>query len=477
MSTTHRFRRIASVVTCGVGLAAVTVFAQLSIGLTPGPWELRDGVGDPRPNIGPIVHVPFDDIQRRYHQIEPGQLDLRMSVNADCDGKGKQFVDLSLEVAGYPAALRVGVLGKKPGGGFVGHTSAATKAPIATTLKKLDVPDPVATCNKDLETFIAGRQHGKAQQGWARLYDRALPVTMNLRCQSEDKKKFGGFVDPGDISESSRTVQYPLWVHCRPAKVFQTTDGGKGKAPAHGAGVREARVWVNPKSDASYRGGCPKELRFGGSVEYTAGPGVDSAIRYRYRTHDNETSEVYTTHITGSDTKNLRSWERTFGAAGSRGSVAASGAGGKRVIDGWVKLEILDGNNIAAEDRAAFSLSCEPQRTKSEPPDATPVVATLSLPDLIIQSAIERDARTLSIQVANIGALPASPTSLQLFYHRSGQVMKKSFPVPTIAANQTAWILANVGSPLAAASQILLRVDDPSAVAEKDETNNGYKVK
>ena len=91
---------------------------------------------------------------------------------------------------------------------------------------------------------------------------------------------------------------------------------------------------------------------------------------------------------------------------GSRGSIAASERGGKRVIDGWVKLEILDGNNIEAEDRADFSLSCEPQRTKSEPPDATPVVATLSLPDLIIQSAIERDARTLSIQVANIGALP-----------------------------------------------------------------------
>ena len=127
------------------------------------------------------------------------------------------------------------------------------------------------------------------------------------------------------------------------------------------------------------------------------GPGVDTTIRYRYRTHDNETSEVYTTHITGSDSKNLRSWQRTFGAAGSRGSAAASGAGGKRVIDGWVKLEILDGNNIEAEDRAEFSLSCEPQRTKSEPPpDATPVVATLSLPDLVIQAANERDARTLT---------------------------------------------------------------------------------
>ncbi len=358
------------------------------------------------------------------------------------------------------------------------HTSAATKAPIATTLEKLDVPDPVATCNKDLETFVAGRQYGKAQQGWARLYDRALPVTMKLRCQGPDKKKFGGFVDPGEISESSRTVQYPLWVHCRPAKVFQTTDGGK--APAHGTGVREARVWVNPKSDASYRGGCPKDLRFGGSIEYTAASGVDTAIRYRYRTHDNETSEIYTLHMTGSDTKNLRSWQRTFGAAGSRGSVAAAGAGsGKRVIDGWVKLEVLDGsgNNIAAEDRAEFSLSCEPQRTTSVPPATTPVVATVSLPDLVIQSAVERDARTLSIQVANVGALPTSPTVLQLFYHRSGQVMKKLYPVPALAANQTAWIVASVGSPLAAANQISLRVDDPSSVVEKDETNNGYKVK
>ena len=97
--------------------------------------------------------------------------------------------------------------------------------------------------------------------------------------------------------------------------------------------------------------------------------------------------------------------------------------------------------------------------------------------NLVIQSAVERDARTLSIEVANIGALPTSPTSLQLFYHRSGQVMKKSFPVPTIAANQSAWIVANVGSPLGAASQIFLRVDDPSSVVEKDESNNSFKVK
>ena len=76
MKTIYRFRRIASIVSCGVALATVTAFAQLSIGLKPGPWDLRDGVGDPRPDIGPVVHVPFDDIQRRYRQIEPGQLDL-----------------------------------------------------------------------------------------------------------------------------------------------------------------------------------------------------------------------------------------------------------------------------------------------------------------------------------------------------------------------------------------------------------------
>ena len=478
MSTTHRLRRMATIVSSGVALATVTVLAQLSIGIKPGPWKMLDGaVGDPRPEVGPIVNVPFDDIQRRYHQIEPDQLDLRMQVNADCDGKGKQDVYLTLDVAGHPAALNLGGLDKKPGGGFVGLTTAATKVPIATTLKGVEIPNPVATCNQDLETFIAGKQHGKAQQGWSRRYDQALPVKMTLRCQSEDKKKFGGFVDPGDITEFSRTVQFPIWVHCRPAKVFQTTDGSK--PPAHGTGVRAARVWVNPKADANYRGGCPKELHFGGSIEYTAGPGVDTAVRYRYRTHDNETSEVFTLHFIGSDTKNLHSWQRTFGGGGgSRGSIAARGAGGgKRVIDGWVKLEVLDGTRIEADDRTEFSLSCEPQRTKSVPPSREPVVATLSLPDLVIQSVVEQDARTLRVQVANVGALPASPTSLQLFYHRSGQVMKKSFPVPMLATNQTAWVIANVGSPLAAANQILLRVDDPSSVVEKDETNNGYTVK
>ncbi len=242
MSTTHRFRRIGGIVTCGVAMATVTVLAQLSISLKPGIWKMLDGgVGDPLPQSGPIVHVPFDDIQRRYHQIDAGPLDLRMEVDADCDGKGKKRDDLSLEVSGHPAELRVGVLSKKQGGGFLGTTTAVTKAPIATTLKGLDIPDPVATCNKDLETFIAGKQHGKAQQGWARRYDRVLPVTMTLRCQAKDEKKFGGFLEPGKMTDALRTVEFPLWIHCRPAKVFQTTDGGKGKAPAHGTGVRESR--------------------------------------------------------------------------------------------------------------------------------------------------------------------------------------------------------------------------------------------
>ena len=154
------------------------------------------------------------------------------------------------------------------------RTSAATQVPIATTLKKLDVAEirgNVQPGSRDVRGRQATRQ-GAAGMG-AALRDQALPVTMNLRCQSEDRKKFGGLIDPGDISKSLADRAVPLWVHCRPAKVFQTTDGGKGKAPAHGAGVREARVWVNPKSDASYRGGCPKELRFGGSIKYTAGTG------------------------------------------------------------------------------------------------------------------------------------------------------------------------------------------------------------
>ena len=98
MSTTHRFRRIGGIVTCGVAMATVTVLAQLSISLKPGIWKMLDGGvgGNPLPQSGPIVHVPFDDIQRRYHQIDAGPLDLRMEVeDADCDGKGKKRDDLS----------------------------------------------------------------------------------------------------------------------------------------------------------------------------------------------------------------------------------------------------------------------------------------------------------------------------------------------------------------------------------------------
>ena len=84
MSITPHLRRIGGIVACGVVIAGVSVIAQVSISLKPGPWTmLEGGVGDARPEIGPIVHVPFDDIQRGYHRIEPGQLDLRMEVDAD----------------------------------------------------------------------------------------------------------------------------------------------------------------------------------------------------------------------------------------------------------------------------------------------------------------------------------------------------------------------------------------------------------
>ena len=104
---------------------------------------------------------------------------------------------------------------------------------------------------------------------------------------------------------------------------------------------------------------------------------------------------------------------------------------------------------------------------------------TIILPDLTIESvrAEGNDDRRLGILVANKGNVASKACNLKVFYHRSGQVMVRGVTVPPIAKGEDMWVVLDVGSPLANASSITMRVDDPHRVRESNEGNNNFTYK
>lgn len=96
------------------------------------------------------------------------------------------------------------------------------------------------------------------------------------------------------------------------------------------------------------------------------------------------------------------------------------------------------------------------------------------LPDLVIREvqAVPSDDRKLRVNVVNSGRAGAGACNLKLFYHRSGKIMVRGTTVPEIPVGGNQWVLVNIGSPIANASKVTLRVDDPNRVAESNEGNN-----
>ena len=101
------------------------------------------------------------------------------------------------------------------------------------------------------------------------------------------------------------------------------------------------------------------------------------------------------------------------------------------------------------------------------------------LPDLVIRQvqAVPNDDRKLRVQVMNKGRAQAGGCNLKLFYHRSGKIMVRGTYVSELGAGKEQWVLVDIGSPIANASSVTLRVDDPNRVAEMDEGNNSYIYK
>ncbi len=485
----------------GIALVATVTVQRPSIGLEPGIFKMHPlGGGGALPAEGPVIKVPYDRIQRRYVAIDEEPLSLRVKVSASC-AKIK-FQGLALDAAGQRIPVSTSGLSKTTGtcGGFSGTTTVTTSKVTTAALADV-VPNPVATCNADLASFVQQDQHGKAQKGWARQYDNVLPIELNAFCRDEPKKGLGFSEAPhATLTDSARS---PVWLHCGPAAVFRTETSSAG-VKAKKSGLQSAHVFVNPPANADYRGSCPKELAFGGEIQYLRAPGPDPVtVRYRYRTHDGAVSPILTTAVMESGKKNITYWKREFGGGSPTGALAAPGGGsGSRVVQGWVQLEVLASDNeVIEQDRANFKLTCEPQRvaasypSKVAMPDIELEKGTIppnielkkgitsnlkgTLADLIVKSwqPAPTSPTTLRIEVANVGAADSPATDLAVFYHRSGRIMKKSFDVPTLQAGQSRWIVADLRSPLANAERLTARINDSGNVKESNGTNNAFTVK
>ena len=101
------------------------------------------------------------------------------------------------------------------------------------------------------------------------------------------------------------------------------------------------------------------------------------------------------------------------------------------------------------------------------------------LPDLTIESArVEgSDDRRLGVLIANKGTAASKACNLKIFYHRSGAVMVRGAVVSPIAKGENLWVVIDIGSPMANASKITARVDDPNRVRESNEGNNSFIYK
>lgn len=452
-----------------------------------GPFKMNelDG-GGAVPVSGPIVKVLYDRMHRRYLQIDQAPLELRATVTAAC--ADLKLTGLTLATLGENVRVRGSGLSNLAGV-LTGSTTITTNE-ISTAKLATVVPDPVATCNADMDAMVKQDQHGKVQKGWARKYDDALLAELKAHCEGEPKKK-GGFVEPPEIATPSASERFPVWVHCGPAQVFRV-ETSTSKVPVKKSGFQSVRVFVNPPANANYKGPCPKEIAFGGEIEYLMpSDGVPVQVRYRYRTHDGASSPVLSTTITRAGTTNISYWKHEFGSNELPKGVKVQTGPGARLIDGGVRLEVLgpDGK-VIGQDEASVKLVCQPQRVPGAEPPLTPSEADAPKPpplagvgdalaDLVITSAepAPDSPTTLRIVVANKGQRQSAATNLVVFYHRSGHVVTKSFQVPSLDPRASRRIVADFKSPIAYAERLTARVNDSGRAQESDLSNNSLTIK
>lgn len=127
------------------------------------------------------------------------------------------------------------------------------------------------------------------------------------------------------------------------------------------------------------------------------------------------------------------------------------------------------------------ALCCFASRQSIAQSNALPVAVLqpATLPDLVIRQVVTvtGDDKKLRAHIVNTGGADAGGCNLTLYYHRSGQIVKRGTYIPPMPKGKDIWVDVNNENSLAAASSISLRVDDPDRVRESNELNNSYKFK
>ena len=334
--------------------------ADASASITPGPFKMLDLGQGTVPAQGPIIHLTYDKDRRRYTGLERDALEFPVTVQTDCNGHN--HLNSTLKVNGKMVPFDNAGL-EKTATGFTGKKVISTQDILTLDLPTPGVADPVAMCNSDLDVFVANKKHGVAQKGWARKIDLAFPVEFTVSCSEPDKSK-KTFKDAPKFYEATDKEKVAVWIHCRPAAVFATSTPAP-KPAGKKTGVQSAKVWVNPSSNADYRGECPANLNFGGEIVFVGSKEAKpSNIRYRYQTKDGEQSPVFSTEFHGSDTKNIHYWKKAFGGSDPSSTLAAPGASAAaKVINSWIRLEVLGKDDaVISSDQSNIKITCQPKR-------------------------------------------------------------------------------------------------------------------
>ena len=244
----------------GLTSATTAIVAEVSVTLKPALFKMKKiGGGGAIPLTGPVITVPYDKTQKRYLAIREERLELPVILTTDCESG--RVDEVSLKVAGTTIPVNAAGLGKS-GHGFGGTKTITTNAVTTRALDNASVPNPVATCNADLDALVAANDHDKARKGWAREYANALPATLTLRCVGPSTKK-GGFTEPGALTVREATTRFPVWVHCGDALVYPRPEVRKGRAGSGPAKPEPQRVKPEPQrvgSNPQRVGSDPKRV-------------------------------------------------------------------------------------------------------------------------------------------------------------------------------------------------------------------------
>lgn len=240
---------------------------------------------------------------------------------------------------------------------------------------RLPVASPVELCNQGLEARLA--QHGDSaraqilRQGFEVSVPGAYEAWFNLSCEPQ-KVFFKDWSNMGDSASVPATIVCVGTGGPEPETHRTKPQPHRLKPEAHRTaatpGIKDAEIWINPKTAADYVGPCPAKLHVGGQVAYYVPEEDPVDLHYRYQVRQGRrafSSPIFKTRYDQGGRKNLHGW--TFEVApaeAAAGGLAAPDVKGSPVLDGEIELVVLGNVPGARSPTTSFHVTCR----SSDPP-------------------------------------------------------------------------------------------------------------